>query len=144
MERRTLLEKTKFAVLDTSVYIENFRTGRFTLRILQSTFIPRCSSVVLHELIRGARRGIEERFVRDLARRCQILTPSAQHWLKAGELLRAIRGHEHFDDKKLRTLTFDVLIALSAHSIGATVITCNQSDFQVIRRHLPFHVEYWK
>jgi hypothetical protein len=36
------------------------------------------------------------------------------------------------------------LIALSARSVGATVITCNEGDFQVIRRHLPFHVLYWK
>lgn len=38
-ERQTPLNKTKFAILDTSVYIENFRTGRFTFRILQATFI---------------------------------------------------------------------------------------------------------
>lgn len=138
------MKKTKFAVLDTSVYIENFRTGRFTLRILQSTFIPRCSSVVLHELIRGATRDLEQRFVQDLARRCQILTPTAQHWLEAGELLKIIRKREHFDGKKLRELAFDILIALSARSIGATVITCNHTDFQAIHHHLPFHVEYWE
>ncbi len=137
------MKRTKFAVLDTSVYIENFRTGRFTLRILQAMFIPRCSSVVLHELIRGATRDLEQRFVQDLARRCRTLTPTGQHWLEAGELLRAIRKREHFDNTKLRELAFDILIALSARSIGATVITCNHADFQAIRRHLPFHVEYW-
>lgn len=137
------MRKTRFAVLDTSVYIENFRTGRFTLRILQSTFIPRCSSVVLHELTRGAKRDLEQRFVNDLVRRCQILTPTARHWLEAGELLRTIRSREHFDGTKLRELTFDVLIALSARSIGATVMTCNRADFQAIRRHMSFHVEYW-
>jgi predicted nucleic acid-binding protein len=137
------LKKSRFAVLDTSVYIENFRSGRFTLRILQSTFIPRCSSVVLHELTRGAISDIEQRFVHDLARRCQILTPTAHHWLESGELLKVIRKREHFDGKKLRDLAFDILIALSARSIGATVITCDHADFQAIRRHLSFRVEYW-
>lgn len=134
---------TQFAVLDTSVYIENFRTGRFTLRILQSPLIPRCSAVVLHELLRGARRRAEQRFVRDLLKRCQILTPTAQHWIKAAEVLAALREHQHFDTQKIRELAFDTLIALSARSIGATLITCNEPDFQTIRRYLSFQVQYW-
>jgi len=138
------LKKTKFAVLDTSVYIENFRTGRYMLRLLQSTFIPRCSSVVLHELLRGARRELELRFIHDLIKRCQIITPTTQHWIKAAEVLRTIRSKEHFDANKIRDLAFDVLIALSARSIGASVITCNESDFQTIRRYLPLHAIFWK
>lgn len=38
---------TKFALLDTAVYIENFRSGRFTFRLLQSPFVfavPQLSS----------------------------------------------------------------------------------------------------
>ena len=45
---------TKFALLDTAVYIENFRSGRFTFCLLRSPFVIRCSSVVLYELLRGA------------------------------------------------------------------------------------------
>lgn len=136
--------KTKFAVLDTSIYVENFRTGRFTFRILQSTWIPRCSSVVLHELLRGTRTSLERRFVRDLQRRCQILTPTESQWLHAAEVLALIRKQEHYDPQKVRELVLDVLIALTARSLGAMLITCDESDFHVIRRHLAFHVEYWK
>ncbi len=143
LARRTLSLVTKFAVLDTSIYIENFRTARFTFRILQSTFIPRCSIVVLHELLRGARRELERRFVRDLLRRCHILVPTAQHWIRAAEVLAAMRKHDHFEANKIRELAFDLLIALSARSIGATVITSNESDFLAIRRYLPFQVQYW-
>ena len=138
------LVKTKFAVFDTSIYIENFRTGRFTLPILQSSFIPRCSIVVLHELLRGATTVIERRFVRDLLKRCQILTPTADYWVKAAEILGAMRSREHYTAQKVRDLSFDVLIALSARSICATLITCNEDDFQAIRQHLFFHVLYWK
>ena len=138
------LKPTKFAILDTSVYIENFRTGRFAFRIHRSPLIVRCSSVVLHELLRGAVTRTEHRFVTDLARRCRILTPTESHWMQAADILGRLRSREHFDTAKIRELAFDVLIALSARSIGATLITCNETDFQVIRRHLPFSLDCWK
>jgi predicted nucleic acid-binding protein len=135
--------RVRFAILDTSVYIENFRTARFASDILASRFVVRCSAVVLHELLRGARPGLERRFVIDLMNRCQIVTPTEAHWIHAADLLNTIRKRERYDIHKLRDLAFDVLIALSAHSIGATVITCNESDFQAIRRHLSFHLMCW-
>lgn len=54
-----------------------------------------------------------------------------------------MKSREHFDANKLRDLAFDILIALSARSIGATVITCNESDFQAIHRHLTFQLIGW-
>ena len=137
-------KKTKLAILDTSIYIENFRTGRFSAQILHSPFLHRCSSVVLHELLRGARSRQERQFVSELQQRSQVVTPTAQHWVDAAEVLHTMRTREHYDANKIRELAFDVLIALSARSIGATLVTCNESDFQAIRRHLPFHLLCWK
>ena len=117
--------KTSFAILDTSVYIENFKTDRFTRQILASAFIPRCSAVVLHELLRGARTSIEKKSVHELQRRCRVVT------------------REHHDVAKMRELAFDVLIALSARSIGATLVTCNEADFRAIGRHLSFDAADW-
>jgi len=37
----------ELAVLDTSIYIANFRTGRFTARIAESPFLFRGVSVVI-------------------------------------------------------------------------------------------------
>lgn len=142
--RRMPSRKIRFALLDTSIYIENFRTGRFARQILESTFIPRCSSVVLHELLRGARTRVELRFVRDLLRHCRVVTPTERHWIQAADILRLVRDRERYDTNKIRELAFDVLIALSARSIGATVITCNESDFRTIRHHLAFQVAYWQ
>lgn len=138
------LKATRYAVLDASVYIENFRTGRFAFRLLHAPFIIRCSSVVLHELLRGARPGIERRFVTDLAKRCRVLTPTEAHWMTAAEILNGMRKREHYDATKIRELAFDVLIALTARSIGATMITCNETDFQAVRRHLSFPLLCWK
>ncbi|MBI3455287.1 MAG: PIN domain-containing protein [Candidatus Rokubacteria bacterium] len=135
--------KARFAVLDTSVYIENFRTGRFARQLLESPFVPRCSVVVLHELLRGARRPVELAFVRDLLRHCRVVTPTERHWIEAAEILKHIRDREQYAADKIRDLAFDVLIALSARSIGATLVTCNEADFRAIGRHLAFDAVFW-
>ena len=133
----------KLALLDTSVYIENFRTGRFTLTLLRSPWIIRCSAVVLHELRRGARTPLELRFVAELARKVMVLTPSERHWLESAEILSRMRGEKRYDSNKLRELAFDVLIALSARDIGATLITCNRGDFAEIRKYTLFKATFW-
>jgi len=131
------------AILDTSVYIENFRTGRFTLNLLWSPWIVRCSAVVLHELRRGARKVLELQFVSDLSKRVRIITPMERHWLESAEILSRIGRKSGYGPTKLRELAFDVLIALSARDIGATLITCNREDFSEIRKHQFFKVLYW-
>ena len=131
------------ALVDTSVYIENFRTGRFTLALVRSPWIIRCSAVVLHELRRGAKAELEIRFVADLARNIKIVTPTERHWIESAEILSRIRRGKGYDVHKLRELAFDVLIALSARDAGGTLITCNRDDFSEIRKHAFFKVAYW-
>ncbi len=131
------------AVLDTSVYIENFRTGRFTLDVLRSPWIVRCSSVVLHELRRGARTTLERQFVNELARKVRIITPLERHWLESAEIVSVIGRRKGYGPNKVSELAFDALIALSVRDIGATLITCDRKDFEEIRRHKPFKALYW-
>lgn len=133
----------KFALLDTSIYIENFRSGRFTFRLLHSPFIIRCSAVVLHELLRGAQALAERKFVFELSRHCQVLTPTEQQWLKAADILQRLRHREHYDTTKLRELACGVLIALSARNIGAAVITTNHADFRAIQKEVPVQLLCW-
>ncbi len=131
------------ALVDTSVYIENFRTGRFTLALVRSPWIVRCSAVVLHELRRGAKAELEIRFVADLARNVKIVTPTEHQWIESAEILSRIRSGKGYDVNKLRDMAFDVLIALSARDVGGTLITCNRDDFSEIRKHTSFKVAYW-
>lgn len=138
---RIHLPIANFALLDTSVYIETFRTGRFTLDLLRSPWIIRCSAVVLHELRRGAKSPLEQRFVSDLARRVKIVTPSERHWLESAEILYSLARRKGYGPGKIRALAFDVLIALSARDLGATLITCNLRDFEEIQRYRPFKLE---
>ncbi len=139
----SLLPTGNLAVLDTSVYIEIFRSGRFTLELLRSPWIVRCSAVVLHELRRGATTALERRFVDELARKIRIITPSERHWLESAEILSIIRRKKGYSPNKLRALAFDALIALSARDLGATLITCDRADFAELRLYRPFKVLYW-
>jgi predicted nucleic acid-binding protein len=66
----------ELAVLDTSVYIENFRTGRFTQKIIESPFLFRGISTVIHELLRGARRVEEREFALALVANLRLYTPT--------------------------------------------------------------------
>lgn len=63
--------------------------------------------------------------------------------MTAAEILNRLRRREHYEATKLRELVFDVLIALSARSIGASVITTNHDDFRAIQRELPFQLLCW-
>jgi len=99
--------------------------------------------VVLHELRRGARTSQELRFANELARKIRIITPTENHWIESGEILSRIRGKKGYEPNKLSELAFDVLIALSARDIGATLITCNRQDFAEIRYHTHFKIVYW-
>jgi predicted nucleic acid-binding protein len=38
---------------------------------------------------------------------------------------------------------FDVLIALTARTSGATLITSNRADFELIRKYRDFKLEVW-
>ena len=45
--------------------------------------------------------------------------------------------------KDARDLHFDVLIALTARSCGACLITSNRADFELIRGYRDFELEVW-
>ncbi len=122
----------ELAILDTSVYIKNFRTGRFTQRITESPFLFRGASVVIHELLRGARKLAEREFALDLAATLRLSTPAERIWLDSGEIVARLAMAKGYERRKIQELSFDVLIALTARSIGATVITTNGQDFQDI------------
>ena len=64
------------AILDTSIYIDNLRSGRFKQEILDLKFVVRCSAVVLAELSRGARSPLMRRFVDGLAKNLYVIAPN--------------------------------------------------------------------
>jgi len=99
--------------------------------------------VVLAELLRGITGLAEHKFLRTLARNHPILTPTEENWLESGEILAKIRADQGFEPHKLRALHFDVLIALTARSYGARLVTTNRADFQLINRYRHIKLELW-
>lgn len=131
------------AVLDTSVYVDNLRSGRFKQEILDLKFVIRCSAVVLAELSRGARSRPMRRFVDDLAKNLRVIAPNEREWIQSGQILNRMVANKGYDINKTRELHFDVLIALTARRIGAYLITCNVKDFTTIRETLDFNLVCW-
>ena len=54
-----------------------------------------------------------------------------------------IRADHGFAPAKLRDLHFDVLIALTARSHGARVITTNRAYFELISRYRQIKLDVW-
>jgi predicted nucleic acid-binding protein len=132
-----------FVIFDTSVLVDELRTGRHREKIESVDGLVRTSAVVLAELWRGATDTAERRFLLALAKNYPILTPTEKNWIESGEILAAIRADRGFATTKLRDLHFDVLVALSARSHGARLITTNKTDFELINRYREFKLEVW-
>ena len=134
---------SEIVVFDTSILIADLRSGCHAKRMANCPGLIRNSSVVLAELSRGTTTAAERRFVRELAASRPVLTPTEKNWLESGEVLASVRAHTGFEPAKLRELHFDVLIALTARAHGATLITSNRRDFELIRSYRNFKVEIW-
>jgi predicted nucleic acid-binding protein len=132
-----------FVLFDTSVLVDDLRTGRHQERIRSVTGLIRTSSVVLAELWRGATKIAEREFLRTLARNHPILTPTEKNWLESGDILARVHAARGFTPGKLRDLHFDVLIALTARSHGARLITTNRADFELIHHFRKIRLEIW-
>jgi predicted nucleic acid-binding protein len=133
----------KKVVLDTNVYIDWINRGLGEERILGSGLIRYLSAIVVMELRAGARtrsgRAAVDQLVRAYASGGRLVSPPLAVFERAGSLLRRLK----LAGREVRSAAFvnDVLIALSARSIGATVVTSNVRDFEAIRRIEPFALE---
>lgn len=134
---------SNFVVFDTSIFIDHLRTGRHQQRIAATAGLVRNSAVVLAELTRGATKPAERQFVQRLARNHPILTPTENNWLESGRLLSKIHVDKGFGPEKLRDLHFDLLIALTARSVGARLVTSNRVDFELIASYHKLQLEIW-
>ncbi|MGA7521178.1 MAG: type II toxin-antitoxin system VapC family toxin [Acidobacteriaceae bacterium] len=134
---------SSLVLFDTSVIVDHLRTGCHEERFRSILGLVRSSSVVLAELWRGVSSRKERDFLLELERNHPVLTPTENIWLESGRLLARIRAERGTDAAKLRTLHFDVLIALTARAHGARLITSNRADFQIIQHYRPFQLEIW-
>jgi predicted nucleic acid-binding protein len=68
----------------------------------------------------------------------RIASPLFSDWMAAAEIVSAIQEKDQAFKSKLPRLLNDILIALSARRIGATLFTHNGQDFRLILRHLEY------
>jgi predicted nucleic acid-binding protein len=128
-----------WAVIDTSVYIGHWERGLYedSLAEVRKAFVVRHSAVVLSELRRGARTREAERNVNrlhDLAR--GVWEPTPRDWWEAGRIIRSVGDAHDWDRSKRRDFQNDALIALTARGHGATVVTANRGDFEILGKRL--------
>ena len=99
--------------------------------------------MVLSELWQGTTRPAERRFLKALERNHPIFTPTEKNWLESGQILGRIYADTGFSADKLWDLHFDVLIALTARTHGALLITSDRTDFELIQGYRDFHLKVW-
>ena len=130
-------------IFDTAIFLDHLRTGRHEERIRSVSGLVRTSAVVLAEMWRGASKPAERQFLKALEKNHPVLTPTQANWLESGQILSRIFAEKGFTPGKLRDLHFDLLIALTARSHGARLITSNRADFEMICAYRGFQLEVW-
>ncbi len=138
----------RWVMFDTNIYVSALREGLSSTPFgrLQAA-APRTflASVVSAELRAGALDEGGRRAVMELARRFEqlgrVVVPTARSWNDAGDILAKIARREPGLRGKIRGLWNDTLIAMSARQIGATLMTENITDFELLRRYVRFEFE---
>jgi len=124
-------------VIDTNLYIDWLNVGRHEDVLFARDAVKYLSAVVMLELYAGARSPRDRRVVGNVVaafdRASRLLVPSSMVYEDAGHVLRVLQQSRGRQVARSGSLVNDVLIALSARSIGATVVTNNAPDFAAIR-----------
>ena len=124
-------------VIDSGVYIDWLNAGHHEDIVVARDDVKYLSAVVLMELRAGAfsvrERRLAQRLETTFLRAGRILSPTPAVFSEAGEVLRRLQSERGYNIKRGHSIVNDVLIALSARSIGAIVATQNARDFQAIQ-----------
>lgn len=129
----------RWAILDTTIYIGHWERGLYeeALATIRKAYVIRHSAVVLSELRRGARTREAQRLVEALYRLAAVRwEPAVEDWWEAGRLIRKVGDAQAWDRNKRRDFQNDALIALTARRHGATVVTANRTDFELLSKEV--------
>ena len=128
-------------LLDTNVFVDYLRAGLHADWIFGRVgeTIRFLSSVVLMELRLGAdtprrRRAVDR--IKVAIPSGRLIAPAPELFDHAGRLFRTLYGDRSGLEDRLGPIN-DLLIALTARHIGATVLTGNLRQFDLIAGHLP-------
>ncbi len=128
-------------VYDTCLYIDLLRSSQRLELFQQRSHIRFISPIVVMELRAGAINTALQRIVDQLlspySKASRIIELHSNLYYKAGECLAKLNK----EIRKSKGFSNDLLIALSAISIGATLFTSNHKDFEKISKILPLKWE---
>jgi len=131
-------------VIDTNIYIDWFNAGCYEDILFQQNAVKHLSAVVLMELRAGAFSVADRRLVQRVQtafeKAGRILVPSRAVYSEAGNVLRRLDNARGFHMAAAHSIVSDVLIAVSARSIGATVFTQHDRHYHAIQAVLPFRL----
>ena len=129
-------------VIDTNVYVDWINHARHDEIVFQDGAVKYLSGVVLLELRAGALSMLDRRALsrlqHDFERAGRVLTPTRSVFAESGDVLRLLRARRGHTLEGGHSVVNDVLIAMSARSIGATVVTQNERDYRAIQAVRPF------
>jgi predicted nucleic acid-binding protein len=128
-----------WAILDTNVYIGFWERGLYddAIASVGRKFVVRYSAVVFSELRRGARTFEARRRIATLAERAPVVWPPlVSDWWEAGRLIQKIGDEQEWERSKRRDFQNDALIALTARRYGATVVTANRLEFELLSHEI--------
>ena len=129
-------------LLDTNLYIGWLNQGLHEELMVGPGLVRYLSAIVQMELRVGATMLPARRAVDQLTRAYRaggrIISPGAELFDQAGRTLQRLR--EAGREVRRASLVNDVLIALSARTLGATVLTADE-DYEAIRAVVDFKLE---
>jgi predicted nucleic acid-binding protein len=140
------LETSGNVLFDTNIYLRVLRSEDYARGHLERfrRLAPRTylCSVVAAELYAGARTLGGMRLVDGLlapyVRIGRVTFPNHNDWLDMGKVAAEIGIADAGSRVRATALENDILIALSAKRVGAVVVTENEKDFSLIRKHVSF------
>lgn len=131
-------------VIDTNLYIRALHDVGFAadLERFQQAALTRLwlSAVVAFEIMVGAvsdahSEGYERWVLRPFRGRNRVLAPDEASWRLAARMHREIRALPGFEAKLAqRSFLNDMLIAATCRQVGATLLTANRSDYELLNR----------
>ncbi|MBW3572289.1 MAG: PIN domain-containing protein [Gemmatimonadetes bacterium] len=137
-------------VLDTNVFINADRDARWAdeLDRFSTEHLPHIhlSAVVVQEMLAGAvspdrERAVRENYVEPFERRGRLITPTYNAWKRAGQIMSRLVNRKLMSPGAFaRSFVNDCLLAASCRERGATLITLNVRDFELIRKIEPITV----
>ena len=132
-------------IIDTNIWIDWINRGAYEDLLLNKDLVKYLSSIVLMELYAGTDKPRDKKQVDQLVlafqRTHRIISPSIENYREAGQVMARLKHRHGTQIKKMIGLSHDILIALTARTIGAMVVTANRQDFETLQGLCPFHLQ---